>query len=296
MPFTERPLTKWYPYYLADSVRKKAGYLYDDFKGGSPFMWTNATTVPSLPTASITQVDSIITPAGNYYHFYQTSEQTILPAFVAGGGLDLACDEVNNEVCELVPGGNDAASSLARVIGTSPDFFIKAKITLADASGSDQAIIGWRKQEAFAVPVSFLTTGDPTYTDVIGIGFAGTKADPNPIRMVKDLNDAGSCTVQAASFTWADTLTHVLEMRVIGRRAYFYINGCILGSKISRDGDNNSITAQNTVSGPNWSFDSGDTVIPFIFVRHDGDVLESFVIEELEIGALRDAGLARGDE
>lgn len=298
MPFTERPLTKWYPYYLADSVRKKAGYLYDNFKGGPPFMWQNATTVPSFPTAAITQVANIITPAGNYYQFYQTSEQTIMPLFVAGatGGLDLACDEINNECCELVPGGNDAASPLAFTLGTSPDFFIKAKITIADTSGSDQAVIGFRKQEAFAVPVSIMTTGDGSYTDFFGFGFAGTKANPNVLRYTYDLNDSGSATTGLIGFTWADTLTHVLEIRVIGRRCYCYINGCILGSRIAKDGLGAAITAQNTVTGPNFSFDNADVVIPFIFVRHDADVLESFVLNELEIGALRDAGLDKGNE
>lgn len=212
---------------------------------------------------------------------YQTTAQTLAPTFTAGKGLEISLDQVDNESVEYVFGGNDALNPLRYVAGDVTDedngrdgVVFEATFEITDASGLDQFLIGWRKQEAFGVPTSFLSTGDAGYTDFFGIGFAGTKANPNPVRVAWDVDDSGSTTVNAAGFTWADTLVHKIGCAIYGGQPYFFINDRPLGSAIARDALGNAITSQSTtgLTSTRPSLDAGDIMVPFIFVRQDADV------------------------
>ena len=262
---------------------KRGRYLYEKFSG-QPIMM-NGATGKALWTAAQGQTDIVWTSGGNYIEEFQTTAQTLQPVAHATKGIEVALDQVANESVEYVPGGNRTTSPLAMVLGTDPAFFIKAKFEITDADGMDQFLIGFRKVEAFAVPTSFLTTGDGIYTDFCGIGFAKVVASPNPVSVASDLNNGGSTTVSQVSFTWADTLVHTLEMQVVNRIARFLINGVPLGGSVSLDGDGAAITAQPTVRPHTFTFDSGDTVVPFIFLRQDTAVTPAY-LQELEIGHL----------
>lgn len=299
MPRNVRPLRQVKPYEFHDNYRYRK-YYYENFKGGqAPFLYTvSATGIPAAATSAAGQGTTfkVITPTGRFWEMFTTTDQAVLPIPTAGSGWNIACDLVNNEALELVPGGNSSSSRLAFTIGTDTDFFFKAKFKLTDADGSDQFGIGFRKQEAFAVPTSFLTTGDGIYTDFALLGFAGTVANPNGVRTSTDLNNGGSSTVTALNFTWADGLVHELQIRVIGGRAHYLINGIRAGNPIAKDGDGGSITSQSTTSAASFTFDSTDTVVPFIFLRHDTNVSESHFLQEIEIGHLVDVGLDPANE
>lgn len=305
---SDRPLQRLYPYNLHPNITQKK-YYYENFRGGqTPISWvegaTNSHPVAPLATGGATDGEldqgvtlNAITPGGMFWQAYMTTAQTKNPFIgVAGSGLNISGDAVDNETLEFVPGGNSAYSNLAFTLGTDSNFFIRAAFLMTDASGSDQFGIGFRKQEAFAVPTSFLTTGDGVYTDFALFGFAGTKANPNPVRVSTDLNDGGSATVTAVNFTWADAKVHRLEMRIIGRRIFLYINGVQVGNTISYDANGGAITAQNTTAAPSFTFDEGDVVVPFIFLRHDADVAETTCLQDIEIGHLVDIGLDKNAE
>jgi hypothetical protein len=264
---------------------KQGRYLYEKFSGGQPIIM-NAAAGKALWTAAQGQTDIVLTPGGNYIEEFQTTAQTLQPLAHATKGIEIALDQVDNESVEYVPGGNRTTNPLAMVLGTDPSFFIRAKFEITDADGMDQFLLGWRKVQAFGVPTSFLTTGDGVYTDFAGIGFAKVVANPNPVSVASDLNNSGSATVSQVSFTWADTLVHTLEMRVVKRIAQFLINGVPLGGTVSKDGDGATITAQATAKPHTFTFDTGDTVIPFIFLRQDS-ALSPVYIQELEIGHLQ---------
>lgn len=263
---------------------KRGRYLYHKGFHEQPAIF-NETDGSTAPTANATDIDSVA--ARDYYlALYQTTAQTLFPLVHATKGLSIALDQVDNEACEYVPGGNRTTNPLAMTVGTDPAFFIKAKFEITDADGMDQFLVGWRKQEAFAVPTSILTTGDGIYTDFCGIGFSKVVADPNPVSVASDLNNSGSTTVSQVSFTWADTLVHTLEMRVMGnRKPKFLINGVQLGDKVSLDGDGGSITAQTTIEPHAFTFDAAEVLIPFIFIRQDAN-LSPVYLQELEIGHL----------
>ena len=290
---------KYVQQYQINPTVARGKYVFDKLNG-SPLILNMAGALAALPTAAAAQVDTMITRGGVGWEMYQTTAQTLGPAYTSGSGLEIALDQVDNESVEYVPGGNNTFNPFARTMPTSTsagdgDCFFRAKFTITDASGLDQFGIGWRKQEAFAVPTSFLTTGDGIYTDFALFGFAGTSANPNPVRISTDLNNSGSATVTSPGFTWADGLTHELQIRIIGRRAFFLINGILLGNPIAKDGNGAAITSQTTTSGPVFSFDTGDQLIPFIFCRQDADLSPVFLVE-YEIGNLVDVGLDPNQE
>ena len=293
MPRSNRPLRYVDQYEINPNLTQKK-YYHENFKQGSDILWFNVTSgLPVLPLAATAAQGTAhqgISPYGQYWQLFNTTDQDVLTIGTAANGLNIAGDLVNNEALELVPGGNAANSRLAFTVGTDSDFFIKTKFKITDADGSDQFLVGFRKQEAFAVPTSFLTTGDGIYTDFFGVGFAAVVGSPNTVRTASDLNNGGSTTVTSTGFTWADTLTHTLEVRVVGGKALVLINDNLLGNVISKDGDGGAITAQTTLTGPVFTFDSTDILVPFIFLRHDTNVSESHFLQEVEVGHLVDVG------
>jgi hypothetical protein len=250
-------------------------------------------TVPTFPTAVQDNVGVLHFKEGlgeAVLELYQTTAQALMPSRHATKGLLVGCDIVDNESIELVPGGNHAANPLGCLAGTDPGVFIRATFEFADVSGSDQFVVGFRKQEAYVVPVSFLSTGDALYTDFFGIGFSGA-ANPNDVKLVRDINNAGSTVVFDTSFNWADGGIHTLEIRVKGRRVTALINGVVIGSPVKKDGVGTAITPQSTLTTPTFSFDAGDFLIPFIFHRYDLTAPGAVYLRKLVCGQLLEDGL-----
>jgi len=279
------------PMYAQSPAVRRRRYFYERFDGnlvGGPLMYRIASGLTALPTAVQAQTDGIVSFQGNFLEYFQTTAQTLQPVSHATKGLVLDGDQVDNESQEYVVGGNSTTQPLAFVTGTDDGFFIRATLEITDASGSDQMLVGFRKQQAYQVPTSFLTTGNALYTDFAGIGFAATKADPNPVSVATDIGASGSTTVSATNFTWADTKIHKVEVRVIGRKALYLINGVPLGGTVSKDALGVAITAQPTKTAAAYTFTSGLTLVPFIFVRQDADLLDAVYLRELEVGFLDD--------
>ncbi len=284
------------PGHLTDRFRKH-GYFYEKFGAISSILQfgTAATpvTVPTLPTAAQGNVSRILTPHGNTIEMFSTTAQTLLPLPHATKGWDIACDAVENETIELVPGGNFANSPYAMLTsgtGAAPNFYQSVTLEITDADGSDQMLMGFRKAETYAVPTSLLTTGDGIYTDFCGIGFAKAVADPNPVSVASDVANGGSTTVSQVSFTWADTLKHKLEMWVVGRVARFFINGVQLGGRVAFDAAGAAITAQTTKVPHTYTFGTALSVVPTLILRHDAAVSEAIYISEWEVGTLEMVG------
>jgi len=275
---------------LSEGIRKGKYMLWE--RPAPPFIYAEVAGIPALYTAGAAQLDGIIVPGAlgnNYIQMYQTTAQALPPLWDAKG-LNIAGDAVDNESLELVPGGNTVNNPLGYLSGTDPGVFIRLTLESTDSSEIDQLVIGWRKQEAFAVPVSFLTTGDALYTDFAGIGFSGT-AVANLVKTMTDLNNAGSTVVTSTAFGWADTKIHQLEVRIKGRTVSYFINGRRIGETVRLDALGVAITAQPTVAGPTFRFDSGDFLVPFIFVRRGATVASALYARRLEVGQLLEVGL-----
>lgn len=286
-------LSRVYANQLSEGLRLGKYMRFD--RPPTPFIFNAAAAIPAFPSAGAAQVDQMLISGGvgnTLLEHYQTTAQTLFPSAHATKGLLIGGDVVDNESVEYVPGGNRANNPMAYIAGTDPGVFIKATFEFADVSGTDQFLVGFRRQAAYAVPVSLLAAGDGTYTDFFGVGFSGA-ANPNVIKTMSDLNDSGSTTVTSLGMTWADGLVHTLEVRVKGRRAYVFINGVPAGNRIAKDALGNAITSQFIGSAPSFTFDSTDVLIPWIFHRYDATVPGAVYLRTLEVGQLLEIGLQK---
>ena len=279
-----------------DNAIRRGKYMEVWEPQSKPLITSYTATVPILPTAVQGQLDTIVVPGAfgnNYIEMFQTTAQTLFPTPVASSGWDFALDRVDNESVEYVPGGNLAGNPLGMLVGTDPGVFIKATFTVTDRSGTDQFLVGFRKQEAFAVPVSLLTTGDGIYVDFAGIGFSGTTSDL--VKTMTDVGNAGSTTVTDTTFAWADTKTHTLEVRVTkGGVVTYFINGVLLGGSVTLDGLGAALTLQTTVAGAAYTFTNALQIIPWIFHRHDTTTPGAVTLRRLQVGQLASIGAGAG--
>jgi len=278
----DRPFRIYNAHEISPYLRKgNERYIKEVLSGLNPLTFNAAASVTALPTAAITQVDKVITLPRMIClaDLYQSTEQTLLPLGVATGGLNLSCDQVNNEEVQYVFGGNSVLNPWGCTMGTDPNWFYRWKLTIADVSGSDQTMFGVIKQAAFQASPEFAADG--LYTDFALIGNVSGN-----VVIYTDLNNSGVAVVHDTGFNWLDTLTHTLELRILGRRAYWLINGVMLGQKISKDGNGASITAQDTLTPPAFTFDTGDFLVPYGDIRHDAVAPGIITLVEYEFGPL----------
>lgn len=300
MARADRPLRRLYPYHLHPNFTQRK-YYFENFQGGQvPLVGIPvatggfAHTVLATGGADERELDAAaaffaITPGGGYWEGAATTAQSVSPMQgSAGNGLNIAGDKVDNESLDFVIGGNADLARLSFKAGTDTDFFFRCKLKIADVSGTDQTVVGFRKREAFvaaASVVSWLNAGDAGYTDFSGFLFQG-----GDLKVTTDLNNSGSATATDTAFNVADNDIVEVELRVVGRKAVYLINGYGVGSSVAKDGDGTSITAQSTISMPSFTFDSGDYLVPFIFVRHDATTPGNIFVREVEVGHLVDVG------
>lgn len=287
-----QPHERVYANALSEGLRT-AKYLLLNKPSVHPFVFTTATQVPALPTASQGQIDTVFLPQAlgcNVLEMFQTTAQSKFPAIVAAEGLEIGLDLVDNETVEYVPGGNHTFNPLAYTVGTTPGVLIRLKVKMADVSGTDQFLVGFRKQESYAVPTSLLSTGDGIYTDFFGIGLSGT-ANPNDVKTMSDLNNGGSTTVTDTLFNVADGDIVQYEVRVRAGVVTAYINGVRLGDTVGKDGDGTAITSQATAATAAFTFDTGDLLIPTIIHRYVTTTPGVVYLRRLEVAQLLEVGL-----
>lgn len=288
------PHEKVYGDMLSDSLRASK-YMIINPGYAPPHILTHASTVPALPTASAAQIDSIYLPDAigcKYIEMYQTTAQTLMPTPVASKGYEIALDQVENESVEYIFGGNIDNNPLSYLEGTDQGMFARCVFEIPDADGMDQFGLFIRKQESYAVPTSFLTTGDPLYTDIVLLGFNAVVANPNPIGVSYDLANSGSCTVQSSGFTVADGDKVGLELRVSGGYVDFFINGVRLGDTVRRDGIGTAITAQNT-NPLRVALTADQRYVFGVFCRQDA-ALTPVYLRSAVIGTLGEEALLKG--
>jgi hypothetical protein len=198
--------------------------------------------------------------------FGQGTAQTILPV-IDSVGLDIGGDQVNAEAYEMW-GGTLGASGRPAVIGVDPAFYFCVTIQVADVSGLAKLHTGWRTatQTQAAAAVT-------TYLNYATIGINGT-ANPNTIYVMTGNDDTDVST--DTTNTVADGESHVYCTGVSAAGAAF----------TSLDG------AAPTATIPAFTFDDGDSVIPFVMAVQSADLSGAVDIQEWRVGYCRNDGLS----
>ena len=188
--------------------------------------------------------------------YFIIGTQTIVCPSTTDIGFDLnSMDQTNNDGAQygLVPVVR-TVGDYCFTIGTSPAFYIEAKIKIEDVSGSDALLVGFYRGTAYAADYN-------DYTDQALIGNIS-----GAIKHTTSLNNAANVTTDTTQ-TWADAATHTVTVKVSAAGVVTYLV----------DGANPTATAA-------FTFDTGDIVKPLIYVINDADVLGKAELIYLECG------------
>ena len=178
--------------------------------------------------------------------------QTILGPSLTSAGLDISQDLTNNDGVQYSPSLLTRNPDYVYTIGTSPAFYVRAKIKITDVSGSDALFVGFVKAAAYAA-------ASDDYTDAALIGNVSGDIKLNTI-----LNNADT-TVTDTTNNWVDGETHELTVRVDADGVVTYL-----------------IDNANPLATAAFTFDDGDEVVPLVYLRHDSDVAESTILVEFD--------------
>jgi hypothetical protein len=192
---------------------------------------------------------------GVNFEYVPLGTQTITAPKLVAGGLDWGMDQTADDGF-IATRGITARNPESFVIGTSPAFFARLRLTLADVSGTDDCFFGF--VNAATYPSNF-----DDFTDA-----AGFNVISGDIKIETILNNAGTTTTDTTD-NWADAATHELEIRVSSTGVVTYLI----------DGVAPTTTAA-------FTFDTGDRVFPCMFFLHDANICDTVVTGKWKSGLL----------
>lgn len=178
--------------------------------------------------------------------------QTIVAPALTDNGLNISLDQANDEGVEIDTGIN-ARNPLIFTVGTDA-CYLKVAAKVADASGADPLLVGFRTVAARAADHN-------DYTDFAGIGlYAGD------IKTETALNNAATVATDTTD-NWEDNAEHTLEVYVSKAGAVTY----------RVDGEEPTTTVA-------YSFDAGDTIMPFLRFLHGADIAGAVELSLFDCG------------
>ena len=246
------------PQHAKKTVNRK--YTFEPFNT-QPFAF--AAVGHGAPTGTGGDINKLLTPNLSAEYRVQGT-QTLLAPTVAASGLLASLDLVNNDGVEYNWAGSLLANAKhAYVAQVAKTFFMRMKVTLADVTGIDFFLFGFRKNAAYAD--DFLA-----YDDFYGIAL--NAADGN-IKIGSNLN-GGTPAFVDTTLDWADTETKTLEVEVKQ-------SGVAVAKIDEAGGDSLGFPA---VSVPNFVFDADDVLIPVTAGIHAATTPGAWHFADLEIG------------
>lgn len=248
------------PYMIENgTAAQAAGFgVYESFIPGAYAAVPSALmTIAGLVQSAAAQQLDIGYFGPNKFIFGQSTAQTVLPVMDTIG-LDIAGDQVSAEAYEMF-GGVLGASGRPAVIGVDPAFYFCLTAAVVDASGASDLHVGWRS--ATQTQTGTITT----YLNYATIGLEGT-SDPNTIQIMTGNDDTDVAAVDTTQ-TWADAASHKLCVNVSATGVTTY----------TIDGAAPTVTAA-------YTFDDGDSVIPFVQVQQSADLSGAIDIMEWAVG------------
>lgn len=211
---------------------KHDNYCYEDFKTQPVCQVINATTaLPSgtADTANIARFDN------NSFEYVAKGTQTIIGlGNLASTGCSVAGDQTDNDGREVsFAGGITSRAPRAYVVGRA--FWARLKFSIATVAGTDDCAFGFRKAEAYQ-------TNLDDYDEMAVLNVISGNIT------IETILNGGSTASTDTTDNWADAETHELKVLVAA-------DGTVT---FQIDGNDPTVSAD-------FSFDAGETVIPFLF-------------------------------
>lgn len=179
--------------------------------------------------------------------------QTILGPSVTADGWDIGMDQTDNDGYEFAVGGITSRNPLAHVVGTDGGAYLELLVKIADVSGADPFLVGFRKAEDFQADWN-------SYDELAAIGLFGADIKTSTI-----LNNAATVDT--------DTTDNASDGTAL-RLGVFVSPAGVVTYQVNRAAPTTTVA---------FSFDSGEVLIPFIFFLHGSDVAGTVVLQELDV-------------
>jgi hypothetical protein len=182
----------------------------------------------------------------------------------AATGLDVSGDQTDNDGYEVF---THFAGATGRpfVVGYDPAFYFLIKFSVANVSGCDTLLAGFRRAEA-----NNGTLG--SYADYAGLGWT-TSAAAAALKQHTRLSPSAA-TVTATNQTLADAVVYQVKVLVSATGAVTFQHDAVVPGVLA--------TPANGVA---FSFDDGDPVIPFFhFLQGSAADTGAVIIQRWEAG------------
>jgi len=239
-------------YQYKDSINRRywdEKFIYENFKENP----VSAAVGGGAATGTAGDENVLMFPATGFeYHILGT--QTILAPKITAEGLDLgSMDATADDGLELNH-GILSSQIPSFTVGTDAAFYLRARFSIADVSGTDDCVVGFRKVEANQANVD-------DYADMAALNVIS-----GDINIETIVGGAATVTTDTTD-NWADTETHELRILVSAAGVVTY----------QIDGAAPTTTAA-------YTFTDGLNVMPFFYLLNDTDLHGSVPLMEWECG------------
>ena len=215
---------------LAGDQYGKPGYIFEDFKD-------DVVCVKRLGAGAATGTAgdrNIVMTRGALFEVHVKGTQTILGPVKTAVGLDISQDQTDNDGVEYTHGILGRGQAVFTV-GTSGAFSFSVKLKIADVSGTDDLLVGFRKAEAYQAAVD-------DYDEM-----AALNVILGDIKIETILN-AGATTTTDTTNNVIDAGTVTLKVKVSAAGVVTYL-----------------IDGVAPLTTAAFTFDDGEVVIPFLY-------------------------------
>lgn len=179
-----------------------------------------------------------------------------LPPEMEADGLNIGCDQTNNDGLELVSNVTPA-SGRPFVVGRDAGFYLETTLAVEDVSGTDFLRVGFRSLEAHAADAL-------TYNTFATIGILGSN-DPAEIQLQ---------TRAGAGVTSTDTTDTVADTELVTLRVNVGADGAVTYS----------INGAPPTATAAFSFAAGTVVVPFLSYLQDAGLTGDIHLTQWEVG------------
>lgn len=189
----------------------------------------------------------------NYFEYHILGTQTLLAPAWDANGLNIAFDQTADDGVEFT-NGITARSKMAFNVSNDNCYF-EVTLNIADASGSDDLCVGFRKAEAYQAAVD-------NYDEAAYFAWDGTNLDIETI-----LNGGTTSNIDTGDAI-EDGVDITLRVEIVNRKATFKVDGA----------------APSTTA--TFTFDASEVVIPFVYMLQGTDLTGAAYIKNWECGKL----------
>lgn len=191
---------------------------------------------------------------GCVFEWHVKGTQTLLAPVITAAGLDVGSqDQTADDGIEITQ-GITAGSPSAFVIGTDAFYLKILDLVIADVSGTDDCAFGFRLAAAYQAAID-------NYTD-----FAVINVISGDVKTESTVNDAATTTTDSlVDFADGNKRSLLIKVDKSGVATFFYSTDAAFDS--AGNPQPQSWTQLN--SAVTFTFDSGDTVIPFLYMLFD---------------------------